>query len=108
MSALDITRRTFLKIASAVSLLSLAGCMNGQIGVGGVMVYKRSGRGIKGISNAAKKHNANFLYTTEAAAMANPAHKGDHSSVKTLIIASTRFQELFGDGSDTADLRKFA
>jgi len=106
MSAINVTRRAFLKGFAAVSLVTAAGCMDSPvIGGKGMIAFKRSGRGRR-VSNAAKKHNANMLYATEAAATADPPHPGDNSKVVQVIIPRDRWAALFGDGSLVADLRK--
>lgn len=76
--------------------------MNGS---GGMMVFIRSGRGISGISNAAKKHNNNRIYLTEAAALGDMPHPGDKSVVKTIVISDGLFAKLFPNGNEIADLR---
>jgi len=92
----------------------LAGCngigpLPGGDGNGGgdtssVPAFKRSAGGRR-ISNAAKKHNANHLYATFAAAQADAAHPGDHSKVVQVILSRARFDQLFGGGNLSVDLR---
>lgn len=102
----DLTRRTFIKLTAATGALSMVGgCVQMNM-PGGSMVYIRSGRGIAGISNAAKKNNANKVFLTEAAALANPAHPGDKSVVKMTYISNAMFAKLFPNGNDVADFRK--
>lgn len=101
----NLTRRTFLKLTAATGALSLTGGCFQMNGSGGSMVYIRSGRGIKGISNAAKKHNSNRVYLTEAAALGDPPHPGDKSVVKTTVISNDLFGMLFTNGNEMADLR---
>ena len=101
----QLTRRTFLGIATSVGLATtFVGCPTPPQG-NGVLVYKRSGRG-RHVSNAAKKHNANHLYVTRAAAMLNPAHPGDRSKVVQVMIGRARYDKLFPAGKLTADLRR--
>ena len=73
---------------------------------GGVLAFRRSGRG-RHVSNAAKKHNANRLYATREAALADPAHPGDKSKVVQVVISRSRHNALFADGTPIADLRHF-
>lgn len=104
-----LTRRTFLGLATSAGVVTaLAGCPPPPPPPppesNGVLVYKRSGRGLR-VSNAAKKHNANHLYVTYAAALQNPAHPGDHSKVVQLTINRAQYNRLFTGGSLVADLR---
>lgn len=72
---------------------------------GNRVAYKLSLRGRRG-SKAAKKHNANKLFSTIEAAEMNRAHPGDNSRVVSVIISEDRFNELFNNGiTDVADLR---
>jgi len=106
-----ISRRQFVRAAAVLGVIRLTGC--GQpfpIGPGigtGVIAYVRSGRGIKGISNAAKKHNANHVYATMAAAVGDLPHPGDRSRVVQIVMNSTLHNQLFGSGDDIVDLRRF-
>ncbi len=111
MTAPHLTRRSFFHVAGASGAALIAvGCLPignpGQPGgpTGGAQVFKRSGRGRK-ISNAAKSHNANHLYTTAQAAANDPAHPGDHSKVVSLTISQDLFNSLFSAGNTSADLR---
>jgi hypothetical protein len=105
-----ITRRQFVRAVTVLGVAGLSGC--GQpfpIGPGigtGVFAYRRSGRGIKGISNAAKKHNANHVYATMAAAVSDPAHPGDHSRVVRIVMNANVHALLFGGGNSAVDLRQ--
>ena len=69
------------------------------------MVFKRSGRGLH-VSNAAKKHNANRLYTTRSAASADVPHPGDNSNVVSLTISRDLYNRLFAQVRRIADLRR--
>lgn len=103
MSAHDLTRRAFISIAAMAGLIATTGCPARNPKV--VKVFKRSGRG-RHVSNAAKKHNANMLFATEAVALANPAHPGDGSVVVTVVISQARYSKLFPGNKKIADLRK--
>ncbi len=83
-------------------------CDGGGGGSGGaVTVYKLSLRGRRG-SNAAKNHNANFLFATVDAAESNRAHPGDNSRIVPVVISRARFNQLFNNGNaSVADLRSF-
>lgn len=98
-----VSRRTFLGIASSVGVATMTGCplFRNQ----GVIVYRRSGRGLH-VSNAAKKHNANHLYATQEAALADPAHPGDRSKVVAVTINRDTYRRLFPEGVVAADLRQ--
>lgn len=97
-----VSRRTFLGIASSVGVVTLTGCP--LLCKQGVIVYRRSGRGLH-VSNAAKKHNANHLYATQEAALADLAHPGDRSKVVAVTINRDVYKRLFPEGVLTADLR---
>lgn len=103
MSLHELSRRAFLALAAATGLLATTGCprRNGN----GVKVFRRSGRG-RHVSNAAKKHNANRLYATEAAAMADLPHPGDPSVVVSVIIHRKLHSKLFPGHKIVADLRR--
>jgi hypothetical protein len=100
------TRRQFLAVTTVFVAGTLAGCGGGGGGGGGAggnsnqsklktrTVFKLSGRGRR-ISNAAKKHNANFLFTTQKLADRNRAHKGDKSRIVSLVITEAEFKALF-------------
>ncbi len=102
MSLHELSRRAFLSLAAATGLMVTTGCprRNGN----GVKVFRRSGRG-RHVSNAAKKHNANMLYATEAAALADLPHPGDKSVVVSLIIHKKLHAKLFPGHKKVADLR---
>jgi hypothetical protein len=106
-----ITRRQFVHAAGVLTVAHLSGCVQplpvGPDSGGGVIAYKRSGRGIKGISRAAKAHNANRVYTTMEAALSDPPHLGDRSRVVQVTMNSQMHGDLFSDGNDIADLRHF-
>jgi len=65
---------------------------------------RRAGRGPH-VSNAAKKHNANRRCATRAAALADPAHPGDHSKVVMVTINRDLHAKLFSLEKPVADLR---
>ncbi|MDJ0522278.1 MAG: hypothetical protein QNJ90_09415 [Planctomycetota bacterium] len=104
-----LSRRDVLFAAGATAALSLAGCGGGggdpvAQQTGPQIVYKLSGRGRR-ISNAAKSHNANKLFVSQAAADANRAHPGDRSRIVELPVSPARWEQLFGGGFQIADLR---
>ena len=113
MGPLWLTRRMFLRAAAVFGLaggIDLKGLIADErpkksIAAGGVVVYRRSGRG-RHVSRAAKKQNANRLYATAEAAAADLAHLGDHSVVVPVVIGAGLFQSLFGAGRPIADLRR--
>lgn len=99
------TRRSLLRWIGSLALLVTAGCPNVlQPLSGGVIVFRRSGRRLR-ISNAAKKHNANRLYLTAAAAAGDLPHPGDISRVVQVVISSALAARLFPSGKMIADLR---
>lgn len=102
MSLHELSRRAFLSLAAVTGVMATTGCprRNGN----GVKAFKRSGRG-RHVSNAAKKHNANRLYATEAAALADLPHPGDKSVVVSLIIPRKLHDKLFPGHKKVADLR---
>jgi len=102
MSAWRLTRRAFLGLAASLGVVTTVGCPPPQ---GGVIRFKRSGRGGH-VSNAAKAHNANRLYATRLAATLDLAHPGDRSKVVQVTISQTLNQQLFGNGQLIADLRR--
>jgi len=106
-----VTRREFIVLsgaaaAAAMIAVSCDGSASNQTAPAGNRVaYKLSLRGRRG-SRAAKKHNANKLFSTLEAAEMNRAHPGDNSRVVSVIISEDRFNELFNNGiTDVADLR---
>ena len=105
----SITRRQFVKVAGVLGVAQITGCLQSfpfKPGLGtGVIAYKRSGRGIKGISHAAKKHNANHVYSTFEAAMNDLPHPGDKSRVVEIAMNGNLHALLFANGNNTADLR---
>ncbi len=115
MAKMDVSRRGFLQVFAAGGLAQLVGCGSGLMMTefpegganGGVVVFKRSGRGMR-ISNAAKAHNANHLYVTAEAAAADLAHPGDRSRVVSVVISQSRFDALFPGGLQQVDLRHVA
>ncbi len=103
----NITRREFLVLSGAVTAAAFftVRCDSGGGSGGTVTVFKLSLRGRRG-SNAAKKHNANFLFATVEAAEANRAHPGDNSRIVPVVISRARFDRLFNNGNTAvADLR---
>lgn len=103
MSIAHLTRRTFLHLTALVSLAGFIGCPRPSQDP--VKVFKRSGRG-RHVSQAAKNHNANRLYRTEAAALADAPHPGDNSKVVSIDMSQKRFNQLFGSGQMMVDLRR--
>jgi hypothetical protein len=103
MSVWKMTRRTFLSLSTMLGVMTLLGCPlpNGR----SVVVYRRSGRG-RHVSNAAKKHNANRLYTTEQVALLDLPHPGDHSKVVMVTISYAMYLRLFPGDKHVADLRR--
>ena len=104
------TRREFLKLSTAAVALMVVSCddSGSRSGPNGTReAFKLSVRGRRA-SNAAKSHNANFLFRTFQAADTNRAHPGDNSRIVTVVISGARFNELFDNGNrDVADLRDF-
>ena len=104
----QFTRRTFIQLSALAGLTKLFGCSGMEPvagGGGGAIAYRRSGRGRR-ISNAAKKHNANRLYATAAAAKRDQPHAGDKSKVVAVTIPQRKFDRLFAGGRKSADLRR--
>ncbi len=99
------TRRSVLRWAAALGLVTVTGCPPSFGDGGGVIVFKRSGRGLR-ISNAAKKHNANRLYKTMAAAAADLPHPGDTSQVVQVTLSASLAAQLFTPGKLIVDLRR--
>ena len=105
MNTWKLTRRNFLSFTASLGFAMLVGCSVTPPPLGqGVTVYKRSGRG-RHVSNAAKKHNANHLYTTKEAATLDLAHLGDRSKVVSVTISTAMFTKLFSGGKLISDLR---
>jgi hypothetical protein len=103
----QFTRRTFLQMSALAGLTKLVGCSGispAASGGGGAIAYRRSGRGRR-ISKAAKMHNANRLYATAAAARRDQPHAGDKSKVVAVTIPQSKFDQLFGGGQASVDLR---
>lgn len=94
--------------AVTASALVMVRCDGGGGESGGAAtVFKLSLRGRRG-SNAAKNHNANFLFATIDAADSNRAHLGDNSRIVPVVISRARFNQLFNNGNTAvADLRIF-
>jgi hypothetical protein len=57
------------------------------------------------VSHAAKKHNANHLYSTRQSALQDLAHPGDRSKVVMVTINQAMYKKLFPIGTSVADLR---
>ncbi len=99
-----LNRREFLALSSAVIAGALTGCGGGGGGGSsgggakaqsqGQIVFRLSGRGRR-ISNAAKIHNANFLFRTKNTADKNRAHPGDNSRIVEVVISEADFRRLF-------------
>ncbi|MCZ6655553.1 MAG: hypothetical protein O7D91_21300 [Planctomycetota bacterium] len=103
----QFSRRTFMQLSALAGLTKLIGCsgIDPVAGGGGAIAYRRSGRGRR-ISRAAKKHNANRLYATAAAANGDRPHAGDSSKVVAVTIPQNKFDRLFTGGRKSADLRR--
>ncbi len=103
----QFTRRTFMQLSALAGLTKLIGCSGIEpvAGGGGAIAYRRSGRGRR-ISRAAKKHNANRLYASAAAANRDRPHAGDKSKVVAVTIPQSKFDRLFTGGRKSADLRR--
>ncbi|HOD49387.1 MAG TPA: twin-arginine translocation signal domain-containing protein [Candidatus Hydrogenedentes bacterium] len=101
MAKSRLTRRAFLVTATTVGAAAMSGCPLPQQTA---VVYRRSGRG-RHVSQAAKLHNANRLYSNALVAALDKAHPGDTSKVVELTISRRRFRELFGNGRTIVDLR---
>ena len=103
----QFSRRTFMQLSALAGLTKLIGCSGIEpvAGGGGAIAYRRSGRGRR-ISRAAKKHNANRLYATAAAANRDRPHAGDNSKVVAVTIPQSKFDRLFAGGRKSSDLRR--
>lgn len=97
-----VTRRGFLMTAASVSAATMVGCPPRK--KPSVIVYRRSARG-RHVSNAAKKHAANHLYTDALTAALDKANPGDNCKVVELTISRSEFDRLFPNGQMIADLR---
>lgn len=86
--------------------MTVTGCppTDGVVFGNGVVAFRRSGRGRR-VSRAALSHAANHLYPTAQDAAKDPAHPGDNTKVVQLIIPRQLFNQLFGAGQRSADLR---
>lgn len=104
-----ISRRQFLFASGAVaasSLTSRPAVAEPPGAEGPCIIYRLSLRGRRG-SRAAKAHNANLRFATQAAADANRAHPGDHSRIVPLDVSGDEYRRLFADrNSLMADLRR--
>ncbi len=108
----NLTRRSFLRVAAGTGLTGAIGWLlpvtrraSAAPAGGGVIAYRRSGRG-RHVSNAAKMKNANCLYATFAAASQGRAHPGDRSRVVPVVISASLFGSLFRNGRVAVDLRR--
>ena len=102
MKKTSLTRRAFLVAAAAAGAAAGLGCPPPPKTA---VVYRRSCRGLHA-SNAAKKHSANRLYRTMAAAAQDLAHPGDNAKVVPLTISKAEFDRLFKGGRLMVDLRQ--
>jgi len=101
-------------LAGLAAITTLPGCGGGSGGgtltepvptaEGGVLAYRLSGRGRR-VSNAAKSHNANKVFSSPQAADQNRAHPGDTSRVVPITLSVAAFDTLFPAGAQVADLR---
>jgi hypothetical protein len=111
----QLTRREFLIIGGTVAAGTLTAgpfaavpAQQAPQGLpGGVRTaFKLSVRGRRG-SNAAKLHNANWVFATFEAADQHRAHPGDHSRVVEIPVSADEFDRLFTSRNrDMADLRQ--
>lgn len=102
MTEKGLTRREFLAVCAVVVATGLVGL---SCDVPGPYVYRLSLRGRRG-SNAARKHNANKVFATEAAANQNRAHPGDRSRIVRVRVSNETFNRFFDGGSRlVVDLR---
>lgn len=106
-----LNRRSFLRVAVAGGLVGALDWLLpsshrvvASPAVGGVIAFRRSGRG-RHVSNAAKKNNANRLYANFQAAALGLAHPGDRSRVVSVVISAYMFDSLFRGGRVCVDLR---
>lgn len=103
MAKSGISRRIFLGMVTSAGVMTLAGCQPPTTCV--KVAYRRSGRGMH-VSNAAKKHNANRLYATYEAALADTPHTGDRSKIVMVNVNCATYDKLFPTGKVIADLRR--
>ena len=103
MAKSRVSRRVFLGVVTSAGIMTFTGCRepikNARV------AYRRSGRGIH-VSNAAKRHNANRLYATYEAALADSPHPGDHSRIVMVNVNGATYDKLFPKGKVIADLRR--
>ena len=102
MAKRSVSRRMFLAVAAGVGAVAITGCPPAKAEP--VVVFKRSGHG-RHVSNAAKKHNANHLYSDAVTAAQDLAHPGDKSKVVSQTISRSEFDRLFANGRKIVDLR---
>ena len=106
-----LSRREFLVIGGSAALAGMIGIRpRGTRAVEGAaqnrVIYRLSLRRQRG-SRAAKLHNANMRFATEAAANLHRAHPGDRSRIVPLTVNDAVFRRLFPSAnSEVADLRK--
>jgi hypothetical protein len=104
-----VSRRQFLFASGALaatSLTSLPAVAEPPGSAAPCTIYRLSLRGRRG-SRAAKAHNANLRFATQATADASRAHPGDHSRIVPLVISGDEYRRLFADrNSLVADLRR--
>ncbi len=104
MAKRTLTRRAFMGTTAAVCFLPALGCPRPRTGKG-VVVFRRSCKGVHA-SNAAKKHAANHLYKTSLAAALDKAHPGDNAKVVEVTVSQAYYDRIFRFGGSSADLRK--
>ncbi|MDF1700786.1 MAG: hypothetical protein P1V36_06475, partial [Planctomycetota bacterium] len=114
MKQILISRRAFLAATTATGMIALTGCGLGESdlplpGAGedaarGLVAYRLSTKG-KRASRAAKRHAANKLFATSAAADANRAHPGDKSAIVQVDVSQAAWDRYFGQGNEVFDLR---
>jgi len=106
----QLTRREFLIVGGALAAGTLVGSRaaaqpSPRTVAGPRVIYRLSLRGRRG-SKAAKLHNANLRFATEAAADANRTHAGDNSRIVGIVVSEDEFDRLFSSrNSLVADLR---
>ncbi len=97
MSNVRLTRRGFIVATGASMAVGLVGCGGGSgppQGVDATKAFLLSGKGRR-VSNAAKCHNHNKIFATEAAANEGRAHMGDTSKVVPIDMNPRRWIAVF-------------